>query len=91
MEPLRLKKRIKDLAPLTNFQGEVFSKDRVDMALNMALNMAHEDDLVVVTGSFYTVGEAKIYFGEKESLKELRESFHEEKIQREEKYSHYRN
>ncbi len=79
MEPLKLQKKIEVISSLSSFQRKVFSQDTVNMALDMALDMAKEDDLVVVTGSFYTVGEAKIYFGEKESLKELRESFHEEK------------
>lgn len=37
----------------------------VDSAIHKALNMAKKNDIVCVTGSLYTVGEAKAYFLEK--------------------------
>ena len=36
--------------------------DRVPEAVNRALEIANPDDLILVTGSFYTIGEVKLSY-----------------------------
>ena len=43
-------------------------------ALSMAREIYREGDLIVITGSFYTIGEAKEILGEKGVLSRLRET-----------------
>lgn len=44
------------------FPGKVYMEQRVDRALDRALALAAVDDAVLVTGSFYTVSEARAYY-----------------------------
>ena len=37
----------------------------VAAAIDKALQIAREDEIIIITGSLYTVGEAKAYFLEK--------------------------
>ncbi len=52
---------------------EVFKEDSIKRALNRAFSIAGRDELIVVTGSFYTVGEALETLGAKAVLSDLRE------------------
>ncbi len=52
---------------------KIIIRDNVKDALSYACNSYHSGDLIVVTGSFYIVGEAKEAMGEKTLLKDLRE------------------
>ncbi len=45
----------------------------ISEAIEQALKIHNDDDIIVITGSFYTVGEAKTIMGEKEHLSDLRE------------------
>uniref|UniRef100_A0A7C5AKC7 Dihydrofolate synthase/folylpolyglutamate synthase n=1 Tax=Desulfobacca acetoxidans TaxID=60893 RepID=A0A7C5AKC7_9BACT len=54
--------RVEDLArQATTFQGKVLLEPDVGQALHRARNLAGPQDQIVVTGSLYTVGEAKEY------------------------------
>jgi len=44
------------------FTGNVIVQEKVDHALNVALALAGKDDAVLVTGSFYTVSEARAVY-----------------------------
>jgi dihydrofolate synthase / folylpolyglutamate synthase len=41
---------------------KIIEKPTVDSAIQTSLKIAQEDDVICVTGSLYTVGEAKAYF-----------------------------
>jgi dihydrofolate synthase/folylpolyglutamate synthase len=44
-----------------NYQN-IMETDDVETAINKSLQIARGDDVVCITGSLYTVGEAKAYF-----------------------------
>ena len=56
-EPIKLKEIIEKL----NFKNQVFVKNKVNEAVKYALSIAKKDDLICVTGSLFTVGEARDY------------------------------
>ncbi|MDH7506871.1 MAG: folylpolyglutamate synthase/dihydrofolate synthase family protein [Candidatus Thermoplasmatota archaeon] len=56
-EPVKLKEMIEKL----NFKNKVFVKEKVHGAVKHALSIAKKDDLICVTGSLFTVGEARDY------------------------------
>ena len=56
-EPAKLKEMIEKL----NFKKQVFVKNKVHEAVKYALLIAKKDDLICVTGSLFTVGEARDY------------------------------
>jgi dihydrofolate synthase/folylpolyglutamate synthase len=41
---------------------KIIEKTTVDSAIQEAFKIAEEDDLICITGSLYTVGEAEAYF-----------------------------
>jgi len=51
-----------------------FTADNIIDALNIAFKLYNDKDIIVVTGSFYTIGEVRKAFGEKTFLSDLRES-----------------
>jgi len=57
-EPSKLEEMVKKL----NFKNPVVVKNKVHEAVKYALSMAKKDDLICVTGSLFTVGEARDYF-----------------------------
>jgi dihydrofolate synthase/folylpolyglutamate synthase len=56
--PLKLKEIIEKL----NFQKKVIIKNQVDEAIEYARSIAKNKDLICITGSLFTVGEALEYF-----------------------------
>lgn len=72
-EPDKLKKKIETLIGSANHQ--VYSRETLKEAIECAKAFFRQGDLIVVTGSFYTVGEAKSLLGERESFRKLREGF----------------
>jgi len=82
IDPQRLASMIKKvIGGVSNSGGhtkkpcEVFSKPDIASAMELAKGLYRKGDLVVITGSFYTVGEAKVVLGERESLRTLREEY----------------
>lgn len=73
LEPDKLKKKIETIMGSAN--NSVYMTETVKEAIEMAKAFYRDGDLIIVTGSFYTVGEAKALLGEKESLRKLREGF----------------
>jgi|Deesub1362B_J571_1020462.scaffolds.fasta_scaffold00082_93 dihydrofolate synthase/folylpolyglutamate synthase len=65
--------RLCDVALSVSDKKDYLITATVKEALDRAVQMASSDDLIVVTGSFYTVGEAKEALGERPLLSELRE------------------
>lgn len=55
--PIKLKEIIVNL----NFQKKVIIKDQVNEAIEYAKSLAQQDDLICITGSLFTVGEALEY------------------------------
>lgn len=49
-------------------------KEAIDIAAGKAMASSQSRDLIVITGSFYTIGDAKIALGNKGTLTTLRES-----------------
>lgn len=47
-------------------QNKIIVTENIPQAINCALSNSKEDDLICITGSLYTVGEAKKYFKSKE-------------------------
>ena len=47
----------------------IFETRKVAAAIKKAFQIAREDDVICITGSLYTVGEAKTYFLEEKNLK----------------------
>jgi len=47
------------------FKADVKSTDSVEKALNLGLDISGKEDLILVTGSFYVVGEAMRFFKER--------------------------
>jgi len=43
-------------------QNKIIVTENIPQAINCALSNSKEDDLICITGSLYTVGEAKRYF-----------------------------
>jgi dihydrofolate synthase/folylpolyglutamate synthase len=56
-EPIKLK----ELTEKLNFKNQVIVKNKVDEAVKYALSIAKKDDLICITGSLFTVGEARDY------------------------------
>ncbi len=75
IDPQRLASMIKKVIAHTKKPCEVFSKPDIASAMELAKGLYRKGDLVVITGSFYTVGEAKVVLGERESLRTLREEY----------------
>jgi dihydrofolate synthase/folylpolyglutamate synthase len=75
IDPQRLASMIKKVRGHTKKPCEVFSKPDIASAMELAKGLYRKGDLVVITGSFYTVGEAKVVLGERESLRTLREEY----------------
>jgi dihydrofolate synthase/folylpolyglutamate synthase len=75
IDPQRLASMIKKVRGDTKKPCEVFSKPDIASAMELAKGLYRKGDLVVITGSFYTVGEAKVVLGERESLRTLREEY----------------
>ncbi len=75
--PQRLASMIKKVREQTKKPCEVFSKPDIASAMELAKGLYRQGDLVVITGSFYTVGEAKVVLGERETLRTLREEYTE--------------
>jgi dihydrofolate synthase/folylpolyglutamate synthase len=57
-EPDKLKEIVKKL----NFKNQVVTKNKVCEAIKYATSIAKKDDLICVTGSLFTIGEARDYF-----------------------------
>jgi dihydrofolate synthase/folylpolyglutamate synthase len=64
LEPQALRKRVIRSADAASGlkPGDVEATGAVGVAIQRALSMAKEEDLVLVTGSFYLVGEVKLIF-----------------------------
>jgi len=56
-DPEKLKKVIQEIG----FNKEVIVKDNINDAINYAKSIAKKDDLICITGSLFTVGEARDY------------------------------
>ncbi len=56
-EPIKLK----EITEKLNFKNQVIVKNKVDEAVKYALSIAKKDDLICITGSLFTVGEARDY------------------------------
>lgn len=54
--------KLKDILEKINFKKQIIVKEKVHDAVKHALSIAKKDDLVCVTGSLFTVGEARDYF-----------------------------
>jgi len=52
-------------AKASPFQKRLVKAARVDQALSVALEEAGDEDLILVTGSLFTVGEARSYLASK--------------------------
>jgi dihydrofolate synthase/folylpolyglutamate synthase len=52
---------LKDILEKLNFKKQIIVKEKVDDAVKHALSIAEKDDLVCITGSLFTVGEARDY------------------------------
>jgi dihydrofolate synthase/folylpolyglutamate synthase len=48
-------------------QNKIIVTENIPQAINCALSNSKKDDLICITGSLYTVGEAKRYFRKKEN------------------------
>jgi dihydrofolate synthase/folylpolyglutamate synthase len=48
-------------------QNKIIVTENISQAINCALSNSKKDDLICITGSLYTVGEAKRYFRKKEN------------------------
>ncbi len=46
-------------------QENIIETDKVATAINKSLQIAQDDEVICITGSLYTVGEAKAYFSER--------------------------
>jgi len=57
-DPVRLKEKIEKLG----FDEQIVVKDEISDAVKFAKSIAKKDDLICITGSLFTVGEAKDYF-----------------------------
>ena len=57
IEPIKLK----EITEKLNFKNKVIAKNKVDEAVKYALSIAKKDDLICITGSLFTVGEARDY------------------------------
>ncbi|MEW6067882.1 MAG: folylpolyglutamate synthase/dihydrofolate synthase family protein [Nitrospirota bacterium] len=71
--------KLADVATSLGFQNIKLAptvKDAIEMARSISLSksMAPNSSLIIITGSFYTIGEAKEALGEKAILSNLRES-----------------
>ncbi|MCX7792966.1 MAG: bifunctional folylpolyglutamate synthase/dihydrofolate synthase [Thermodesulfovibrionales bacterium] len=64
--------RLKRIIEKHSKKAESYSS--IMRAIEAARNLYREGDLIVITGSFYTLGEAKVVLGEKERLRTLREN-----------------
>jgi dihydrofolate synthase/folylpolyglutamate synthase len=53
--------KLKDILEKLNFKKQIIVKEKVDDAVKHALSIAEKDDLVCITGSLFTVGEARDY------------------------------
>ena len=53
-----LKDRIKNIG----YTKELYAKDSLSDAINHARSLAHKNDLICISGSLFTVGEARSYF-----------------------------
>jgi len=60
-----LKDRIKNIG----YTKELYAKDSLSDAINHARSLAHKNDLICISGSLFTVGEARSYFVK--SLKQI--------------------
>jgi len=56
-EPVKLKEMIEKL----NFKNKVVVKNKVNDAVKYAISIAKKDDFICITGSLFTVGEARDY------------------------------
>ena len=57
-DPVKLKEKIEKLG----FDEQIVVKDEISDAVKFAKSIAKKDDLICITGSLFTVGEAKDYF-----------------------------
>lgn len=64
VDPENLLKSLKE----DGYQGEIVSFNDVNMAIEKTLNDAKPDDLVVITGSLYMLGEARNYWVKPEDI-----------------------
>ncbi len=55
---IALKDRIKKIG----YTKELYAKDSLSDAINHARSLAHKNDLICISGSLFTVGEARSYF-----------------------------
>ena len=53
-------------------ENKIIVKENIPQAINCALSNSKKDDLICITGSLYTVGEAKRYFRKKNQAKNLK-------------------
>jgi dihydrofolate synthase/folylpolyglutamate synthase len=56
-DPLELQ----EMAKKVRLNAEVLVRDRISDAVNEAVSLAKKDDLICITGSLFTVGEAREY------------------------------
>ena len=54
--------KLKDILEKLNFKKQIIVKEKVTDAVKHALSIAENDDLICITGSLFTVGEARDYF-----------------------------
>jgi len=57
--------KLKELIEESGFRNEVVVKDEISDAVNYVKSIVKKDDLVCITGSLFTVGEARDYLFKK--------------------------
>ena len=53
--------KLKEITEKLNLKNQVIAKNKADEAVKYALSIAKKDDLICITGSLFTVGEARDY------------------------------
>ncbi len=74
LSPLILYDYVKEISGNINRGIYVFLSSSLKEAIDLSMKNFNRGDIILVTGSFYTVGDAKIVMGEYESMKYLCES-----------------
>ncbi|NOY65272.1 MAG: bifunctional folylpolyglutamate synthase/dihydrofolate synthase [Nitrospirae bacterium] len=74
LSPLILYDYVKEISDSINRGIHLFLSTSLKEAIELSMKSFASGDIILVTGSFYTVGDAKIVMGEYESMKYLCES-----------------
>lgn len=74
LSPMILYDYVREISGNINRYISVFSSSSLKEAIELSMKSFASGDIILITGSFYTVGDAKIVMGEEESMKYLCES-----------------